>query len=321
MRAGLDVMGGDFAPSATIEGAILALQEMDARDTLVLIGDKNEITYRLMEYKPDMSRIQVEHAPEVIGMGEQPIRAYTQKPNSSLATGFRMLQEKTLDAFSSAGNTGAMLVGAIYAVNTIPGIIRPCTMVLVPRLDGGHNILLDVGTNPDAKPDVLYQFGLLGHTYAHAVLGIDKPKVGLLNIGEEEEKGNLLCQSAFRIMKDTTDFHFIGNVESRDIFKDKADVIVTDGFTGNIVIKHTETLYRIMAKRGIIDDYFARFNYENHGGSPLLGVNASVVVGHGISSPRAIKNMILLSIEVHKAGLPEKIRQAMSGYVAKPDQE
>lgn len=321
MRAGLDVMGGDFAPAATLEGALLALREMEEEDSLVLIGDS-----ALIEANEDIrnlagDRLTIIHAPDVIGMGDQPIRAFTSKPDSSLAMGFRLLKEGDIDAFSSAGNTGAMLVGAMYAVHTIPGIIRPCTLVLIPRLDGGHNLLVDVGTNPDAKPDVMYQFGLLGNIYARAVLGVEQPKVGLLNIGEEEEKGSLLCQSTFRLMKDSTDYHFIGNVESRDIFKDKVDVVVTDGFTGNIVIKHTEAFFRMMAKRGLMDDYFARFNYENYGGSPILGVNGSVVVGHGISNARAIKNMILLSVEIHKAGLTEKIRQAMSGYTGRTEQE
>lgn len=185
---------------------------------------------------------------------------------------------------------------------------------MVPKLNGGSTIILDVGTNPDAKPDVLYQYGLLGSLYATAVLGTEKPQVALLSIGEEEKKGNLLVQSAFQLMKDTTDYSFIGNVEGRDLFNDKADVVVCDGFTGNIVLKQIQAMYRIMVKRGLTDDYFNRFNYELYGGSPIIGINGNVIIGHGISSPLAIKNMMLLSRDIAKSGLNSRIRQAMESF-------
>jgi glycerol-3-phosphate acyltransferase PlsX len=175
-------------------------------------------------------------------------------------------------------------------------------------------VLIDVGTNPDSKPDVLYQFGLLGSIYAQFVFGIENPKVGLLNIGEEEEKGNLLSQSAFRLMKDTQDYNFIGNIESRDLFNDKADVIVCDGFTGNIVLKQAESVYRMVKKRGINDEFFDRMNYENYGGTPILGVNGTVVIGHGISNDIAIKNMVILSKDVHEANVAGKISDTLSRY-------
>ena len=175
--------------------------------------------------------------------------------------------------------------------------------------------MLDIGTNPDVKPDVLYQFAILGSIYSKFVLNVKNPKVGLLNIGEEEEKGNLLCQSAFRLMKGSNNFNFYGNIEGRDLFRDKADVIVCDGFTGNIVLKQIEAMYRLMVKRNLVDDFFDKFNYENYGGSPILGVNSSVVIGHGISNARAIKNMIFLSKEIHEAKLTQKIKRAMSKYI------
>ena len=315
MKIGLDVMGGDYAPVATIEGAILALEKLASSDRIFLFGPQETIEDMLEERKADKSAFTIVHSPEVIGMGERPIKAYTHKPNSSISMGFRYLKAKQIDSFSSAGNSGATMVGAMYSVNNIQGVIRPSTLTAIPRENGGMNVMLDIGTNPDIKPDILYQFAILGSIYSQSVLNVKNPKVGLLNIGEEEEKGNLLCQSAFRLMRDSDDFNFFGNIEGRDLFKDKVDVIVCDGFTGNIVLKQIEAMYRLMVKRNLVDEYIKKFNYENYGGSPILGVNGSVVIGHGISSPRAIMNMILLSKEIYDARLTKKIKRAMNKYI------
>lgn len=311
MKIGLDVMGGDFAPKATLEGAILAQRTLDKNDQIVLIGKQELIQDELVAMDANPEDFIIVNASEVIGMGDSPTKALIQKPDSSIAVGFRMMKSGEIDAFASAGSSGAMLVGAIYSVNTIQGIVRPTTTAIIPKVNGGFNILLDVGTNPDAKPDVLYQFAILGSLYAEFVHNIHNPRVGLLNIGEEEKKGNLLAQSTHHMMKGSEDFNFIGNIEGRDIFKDKADVIVCDGFTGNIVLKQAESIYRILVKRGIRDEYLDRFNYENYGGTPILGVDGIVLVGHGISNDKAIKNMILLAREVHEAGLAQKIKKAL----------
>jgi glycerol-3-phosphate acyltransferase PlsX len=225
-----------------------------------------------------------------------------------------LLKSRKLNAFCSAGNSGAIMVGSMYSVGSIPGVIRPTTIAHIPQEKGGESIILDIGTNPDTKPDVLYQFALLGSIYARDVLKIKNPRIGLLNIGQEEGKGNLLCQSSFQMMKDSRDFNFYGNIESRDLFRSKVDVIVCDGFTGNIVLKQIEAMYRLLQKRNLTDDYIRRFNYENYGGSPVLGVNGSVVIGHGISSPEAIKNMIMLSKEIYEAKLSSKIKRALHKY-------
>ncbi len=307
-------MGGDFAPDATISGAILAREELPDTDRLVLLGDQEIICSGLEARGVSASLFDVVHASEVIEMGESPTRAFSSKPNSSIAKGFRLLKSGKIDAFSSVGNTGAMLVGSIFSVNAVQGIIRPATTSIIPKESGGVGVLIDVGTNPDSKPDVMYQFGLLGSIYARYVHGIPNPKVGLLNIGEEEDKGSLLCQSAFRLMKDTTEYNFIGNVESRDFFKDKVDVIVCDGFTGNIILKNMEAMFRMMMKRGLVDDFFSRFNYENYGGTPILGINATVLIGHGISNDIAIKNMVLHSKQVFEAGLAERITETIDQY-------
>jgi glycerol-3-phosphate acyltransferase PlsX len=259
----------------------------------------------------DAALFDIVNAPDVIEMGEHPTKAFSRKPDSSISVGFHMLKHKKLDSFASAGNSGAMLVGSIFSVNTIPGIVRPCTSAIIPQEDGGFSLLVDVGTNPDAKSDVFYQFGLIGSIYIHNVYRVKNPRVALLNIGHEEEKGNLTAQSAHHLMKDSKDFNFVGNIEGRDILHNGADVIVCDGFTGNIILKLLESFYGIMEKRNLLDDYFSRMNYENYGGTPILGVNGSVIMGHGISNDIAIKNMVLLGRDVYKAKIASKIKHAI----------
>jgi phosphate acyltransferase len=319
MRLGLDVMGGDFAPKATIHGACLALKEIPATVKIVLIGPEEVILNELQQAGVDPGNFIIVHAPEVIGMGEHPTKAIVQKPQSGIAIGFHMLKEGKIDAFSSAGNSGAMVVGSMYSVGTTQGILRPCTSAIVPKENGKISILLDVGTLPDVKPDVMYQFGILGSIYAENIFKIPTPRVGLLNLGTEPEKGNLLTQSSFALMKDSKDFNFVGNIEGRDILKDKADVIVCDGFTGNVVLKLMESVYRIFIKRGVKDDYIDTMNYENYGGTPLLGVNSTVIVGHGISNDIAVKNMILQSKKVTDAELSKKIGQALQNFSQNKD--
>ena len=310
MKIGLDIMGGDFAPKATVLGAIEAYKSLDPNQKLVLIGDREQSLPYFEEQNFNPDHFEFVHTTEVIGMGEHPTKAITQKPNSSISVGFRLLKEGKIDSFSSAGNTGAMLVGAMFSVKTVPGVIRPAISSVVPKLKSGYGIMLDVGANADCKPDVLLQFGILGRLFAENILGIANPRVGLINIGEEEEKGNLLMLATHPLMKDSRMFNFVGNIEGRDLFDDKADVIVCDGFTGNVMLKLAESFYVLTLKKGFKDDFFARFNYEQYGGSPILGVNAPVIIGHGISTPEAIKNMVLLSRSMILTKLVEKITSA-----------
>ena len=311
MRIGLDVMGGDFAPVAAIDGAILAAKELSDDDKIVLIGQEPAIRSLLHERNIDASLFEIVHAGETIEMGEHPTKALAKKPDASISVGFHMLKHKKIDSFASAGNSGAMLVGSIFSVNTIQGIVRPCTSAIIPQEDGGYSLLVDIGTNPDAKPDVFYQFGLIGSIYVKNVYHVQNPRVALLNIGHEEEKGNLTTQSAYSLMKDSKDFNFLGNIEGRDILHNKADVIVCDGFTGNIILKLIESFYDLMEKRNLVDGYIRRFNYENYGGTPILGINGAVVMGHGISNDVAIKNMVLLGRDVYKAKIASKIKHAL----------
>jgi glycerol-3-phosphate acyltransferase PlsX len=312
MKIGIDILGGDFAPEANISGAILAKKELPNDVRLVLIGDRDQISSGLLSLGEDESGYDIVHAPDVITMHDHPTRAIPQKPNSSIAVGFDLLAAKEINAFASTGNTGAMLVGAIFKINSIPGIIRPCITSTIPAINGGKTILLDVGSNADCKADVLYQFAVLGSLYSKEVYGIEKPRVALLNIGEEETKGNLLTIATHQLLKDSDEINFIGNLEGRDVFSAKADVIVCDGFTGNIVLKEAEGIYTLIKKRGIKDEFFERFNYENYGGTPILGVKGNVIIGHGISNDIAVKNMLLHAYEVAKSDLVSSVSKAFN---------
>ena len=311
MNIGIDIMGGDYAPEKTIQGAILARKELPEDVNLVLFGDKKKIENICKKNNFPLNNVEIIHCDTFIEMGEHPIKSLKSKPHSSINVGFKYLSRGQIDGFASAGNTGAMLVGGFYSVKSISGVIRPCISSILPKEKGDFGLLLDVGANADCKPDVLYQFGILGSLFAEHVLGIEFPKVALLNLGEEKTKGNLLTQAAYPIMEGSIDYNFIGNIESRDIFEQTCDVVVCDGFTGNIVLKQAEAFYKLIKNRKIQDDYFDRFNYENYGGTPILGLNKTVIIGHGISNEVAIKNMIILTKDVIEANLSEKIKQTL----------
>ncbi|MGZ3883739.1 MAG: phosphate acyltransferase PlsX [Bacteroidia bacterium] len=308
MKIGFDIMGGDFAPKNCLDGAIQAIAELPLDVTVVLIGDEPTAKAYLTQHNADLSRFEFAHASEVLAMGEHPTKALAQKPNSSISIGYRLLKEEKIQAFASAGNTGAMLVGAMFSVKAVPGVIRPCITSMLPKENGGFGVILDVGTNADCKPDVLYQFGILGSVYAQEVYKIKNPKVALLNIGEEAEKGNLVSQATHNLMKGSRDFNFVGNVEGFDMFSDKADVIVCEGFTGNVVLKTAEAFYTLIKKRKRSDEYFDKFNYELYGATPILGINSNVLIGHGISSALAFKNTLLLAKDIVEAKLSDKIK-------------
>jgi len=312
MKIGLDIMGGDFAPDPNIDGAILAQKEFSEDVRLVLFGDEEKIKKELADRSVDAGLFDITNAPDVVDMGDPPTKAISQKPNSSIALGFHALRKGDIDGYASTGNTGAMLVGSIRYINTVAGIYRPCITTALPNVGGGFTIVLDVGINADCKPDVLYQFAILGSLFAEYVHDITNPKVGLLNIGAEEKKGNLLTQATFEMMNGTKDFNFVGNVEGRDLLSENIDVIVCDGFTGNVVLKEAEAFYFAFKKRGIEDDYLERFNYENYGGSPILGINAPVIIGHGSSNEVAVMNMMKLTRDMVEADLARRIKIAVA---------
>lgn len=305
-------MGGDFAPRNIVLGAIEVYGLLKQQSQLVLFGHESEIVEICRDAGFDPTKFDIVNTTQVIEMSDHPAKAFSQKCDSSIAVGFKYLEKGEIDGFASAGNTGAMLAGTMYTVKAIPGIIRPAISGVFPMIDGTDALLLDVGLNPDCKPEVLYQYGILGSIYAHNVMGYENPRVALLNIGAEEEKGNLLTKAAYELMKGTKDFNFVGNIEGHEMFTGKkADVLVCDGFVGNVLLKELEGFYYISQKLRVEHEFFKRFNYELLGGTPVLGVNAPVIIGHGVSTPVAIKEMILQTEHVIKVDLVNKFKNAL----------
>jgi glycerol-3-phosphate acyltransferase PlsX len=290
MNIGLDMMGGDFAPLEAVKGLQLYLSDNTRTANLYCIGDETLVRSLLEEHQVVSPNLHLVHASEVIGYHEHPTKALKEKQRSSIAIGFHMLATGKIDAFLSAGNTGAMMVGAMFSIKTIEGVLRPTVVTVVPKINGGTGVLLDAGLNADCKPEHLNQFAILGSLYAEYIYNVTNPTIGLMNVGEEEGKGNIVTQATYPLLKENAQINFIGNIEGRDLFNDKADVIVCDGFTGNIILKLAESVYDIAEQRGFGNDaYFTRFHYENYGGSPVLGVNKPVIIGHGISEAKAFK--------------------------------
>jgi glycerol-3-phosphate acyltransferase PlsX len=313
MNIAFDMMGGDFAPEETTKAVGLYLSQTTSPALLYLIGDENRLNKALLEQHTAAPSLQVIHAPQVIGMQEHPTKALKEKPQSSISLGFQLLASGKADAFISAGNTGAMLVGSIFSIKVIEGVQRPVISTLIPKEDGGTGLLLDVGINADCKPENLNQFAILGSLYAKHILGISRPRVGLINIGEEEGKGNLLAQATYPLLKENPLIDFIGNIEGRDLFLDKADVMVCEGFTGNIILKLAESLYEITQRKHIQHPYLDRFNFEQYGGTPVLGVAKPVIIGHGISHAKAFVNMILLAEKIISTDLLGKMKSSFQG--------
>ena len=306
MNIGLDMMGGDYAPQEAVKGVAEFLKTNNSSVHLTLIGDEQQVK-SFLDFSSE--QISIVHAPEVIGMHEHPTKALREKPKSSISVGFQLLASGKIDAFISAGNTGTMLVGALFSIKAIEGVLRPTISTVVPKVNGGYGLLLDVGLNADCKPENLLQFAVLGSLYAQTILGVENPRVGLINIGEEEGKGNILAQATYPLLKENKQINFIGNIEGRDVFFDKADVMVCEGFTGNIILKLAESMYDIAGKRNLQEDeYFKRFYFENYGGTPVLGVSKPVVIGHGISTAIAFKNMIHLAQKMIETKLLDKMK-------------
>lgn len=312
MTIGIDMMGGDFAPLEAVKGVSLYLSAHNIPASLLLIGHKEQIDTLLAEHQVPLDKIKVVHADQVIDMHEHPTKALKEKKNSSIAIGFNLLASGQMDAFISAGNTGAMLVGALFSIKALEGVLRPTISTIIPKANGGTGLLLDVGLNADCKPEQLNQFAIMGTVYAQLILGIENPRVGLINVGEEEGKGNLLAQATYPLLKENKHINFAGNIEGRDVLQDKADVMVCEGFTGNIILKMAESLYDITRQKRVEDEYFERFNFENYGGTPVLGVAKPVIIGHGISGAKAFMNMIHLAQLMLEKDVMQKMKEALS---------
>jgi glycerol-3-phosphate acyltransferase PlsX len=311
MNIGLDMMGGDYAPEEAVKGVKQYLDESVINTIVFLVGDQSKINPLVEAYKIPSEKIKIVHAEQVIDMHEHPTKALKEKQKSSIAIGFHLLASGKVDAFISAGNTGAMLVGSLFSIKALEGVLRPTISTIIPKENGKRGLLLDVGLNADCKPEQLNQFAVMGSVFAQTILGIENPRVGLMNVGEEEGKGNILCQATYPLLKENKHINFIGNLEGRDILMDKADVMVCEGFTGNIILKLAESLYDIAQSKNIQHEYFERFNFENYGGTPVLGVNKPVVTGHGISHAKAFKNMIVLAQKMIEKNVMQRMKEEL----------
>lgn len=315
MRIGIDAFGGDYAPQNPLRGVLLALPELPSDVEIVLIGPEAELrsqAYKLqLPLEPPISLLPAE---EVIGMHENPSRSIVQKPNSSISVGIQALKERYLDAFISAGNTGAVVAASVLKLGNLPGVSRPTLGAFYPYSDSRYSLICDVGANVDCKPEHLVQFAQLGSVYMQEVMGIAKPRVALLNVGEEPSKGNLVAQQAYALLQQHPGIHFVGNAEGRVLTQGFADVYVTDGFIGNILLKFGESLYELLREKVPTNPFLERLNYENTGGLPFIGTQGNVVIGHGISSPKAFRNMIRVATNIVQARLTEKIAAAFNAH-------
>lgn len=327
MRVAIDSMGGDKAPQVNVEGAVSAAKEMDLE--LVLVGDEAAIKKELAKHPTEDLKISLEGASQIVGMDEVPISAIRKKKDSSIVKAVRLLQEGRAEAVVSAGNTGAALAAAKIYLGTLPGVDRPAIATSMPTRRG-TSILLDAGANVDSRPENLCQFAVMGSIYAEYILGKSRPKVGILSIGEEEWKGNELTREAYRLLEGTS-INFMGNVEGRDIFSGNADVIVCDGFIGNIVLKASEGLAetlesslreelnrKLRTRLGVLlikeayRDFQRKVDYAERGGAPLLGIDGVCIISHGSSSPKAIKNATRVAWELVSCQVNERIKEAIN---------
>lgn len=309
MNIAIDMMGGDFAPGKAAEGIALFFEMNKFEGTLTLLGDEQQL-HTLLNGKPFFRQLNIVPTRQVIGMNEHPVKALKEKQDSSIAVGFYLLASGKTDALISAGNTGAMMIGALHSIKAIEGVSRPAIGAYMPREDGKLGLLIDVGLNADCKAENLSQFAVMGSLFAKHILGFDSPRVALINVGEEEGKGNLLCLAAYPILRENTQINFVGNAEGRDLLKGKAEVFVCEGFAGNVILKFAESFYDIVVKRKIEDAYLKRFNFEMYGGVPVLGVNKPVIIGHGISGGLAFCNMIEIAGKMIKSDFINTLKSA-----------
>ena len=327
MKIVVDAMGGDHAPEAAVEGAVMAAREYETE--IILTGLSDQIHSILNRLDPDHHlSIQVVHADEVVEMHDSPSKVLRSKRKSSMKIGLDLVKEGTASAFLSAGNTGAVLAYSTIILRPLKGVDRPAIAIQLPTLKG-EAILLDAGANVDCKTNQLFQFGIMGHVFAEYILGKKNPLVGLLSIGEEDGKGNEIVKEAFQMLK-ASHINFIGNVEGKEVYRGNADVIVCDGFTGNVALKISESLAEMigsnlkrlfksnwLSKLGYLllkpklDEFKKKVDYSETGGAPLLGVNGVVIIAHGSSSPKAIKNAINRARELSEKNINAHIQQGI----------
>lgn len=328
LRVALDAVGGDHAPDVVVDGAIAAARHDGIE--VVLVGPKSMVERSMARHADDLTGITVVDAPDVIGMTESPSTALRQKPRSSLHVGATLLSTGKVDAFASAGNTGATMAIAYHVLGRIEGVARPSVTGTFPSTKGPV-VVLDVGTNVDCKAEHLRQFAVMGSTYAQLIYGIARPTVGLLNVGEEPGKGNALAREAFAVLKSEPSIHFVGNIEGRDVLAHAADVVVCDGFVGNVILKLGESVASTLPTligaevarlrlspsdqktvATVLEGVRRHFDYEARGGAPLLGVKGNVVIGHGGSTAVAIENMVLAAANLAKQDVQGALANAFA---------
>lgn len=325
MKIALDAMGGDFAPDVTIAGAIEAVSEFDVE--VILVGDRERLSSTLKDKRYPPDRIFLYHASEVVEMHESAAAAIRKKKDSSIRKAIDLVKGGQADAAVSAGHSGVVMATSLFVLGKLPNIDRPAIATIMPSLTG-HFLLIDAGANVDCKPENLIEFAYMGNAYCKAIFENTSPKIAILSIGEEDIKGNELTKEAFKLLK-KTDLNFIGNIEGKDIFSGKADVIVCDGFIGNIVLKVSEGLAETILKmlrmeisnvatgklgymmiKPAIKNFKKRTDYSEYGGAPLLGINGTCIISHGRSSAKAIKNAIRVAAEMSQKRVHEIIKQS-----------
>jgi glycerol-3-phosphate acyltransferase PlsX len=336
VKIAVDAMGGDHGPAVVVEGAVAAVREFGA--SVVLVGDTAAIERELARLGVSAADVAVRHASQVVGMGESPSQALRRKRDSSLRVAAELVRDGAASAFISAGNTGAAMAVAMFVVGVLRGVDRPAIAAVLPNLKR-FAVLLDVGANVDPKPWHLFQFAVMGNVYARDILGIERPRVGLLSVGEEEGKGNELTKEAYEQLKDSS-LNFVGNVEGRDIYNGHCDVIVADGFTGNVALKISESLAEMVGAmireelmrdvrsrmgatlaKPAFDRFKKRVDYAEMGGAPLLGIDGAAIICHGASPVKAIKNAVRVAGEWAKSGLNDHIKSALENEVTRNDRD
>ncbi|MCE2960715.1 MAG: phosphate acyltransferase PlsX [Akkermansiaceae bacterium] len=332
MKVALDAMGGDHAPEINIVGAVQALKSLEKLSHLYLVGDEDILKAEAAKHKLDLTdpRVSIVHAPEVIGMAEPGAKTVRRKKLSSISIAMDLVKDGTADAFVSAGNTGAAVAAATLKLRCLNGVDRAGIASPLPNEHGICNIL-DSGANPEAKPEHLVAYAIMGSAYAKYVLGVKEPKVGLMSNGEEDEKGTTFTKETFKLLRQTPGIHFIGNVEGHDLFETQLDIVLCDGFVGNIVLKSVEATAKAVSKwlkteiketplrmagavlaQGAFKALKAKSSYETYGGSPLLGVNGVVIIAHGSSTGVAVKNAIRVAVEAVEHKINPRIEEAMA---------
>lgn len=329
----VDAMGGDSAPVAEVEGALLAAEEFGAK--ILLVGREDVLRRELAKHFPARAQIDIVHAQDVVTMNDNPSKALRSKKDSSIRAAAQQVIDGRAAGLVSAGNTGAVMATALKVIGRIAGVYRPAVAQIFPTTQGGRTLVLDVGANVDCTPSMLLQFALMGDVYSRVLFSCERPRVGLLSIGEEEHKGNELTREATPLLKGQS-FRFVGNVEGRDLFSGNADVIVCDGFVGNVALKVSEGLVSTIKTmliesleatvmrqigyglaKGAFEEFKKRVDYEEYGGAPMLGVRGGVIICHGRSTRQAIKNAIRVAIEFETAGINRQIEESLEQSLEK----